>query len=488
VEASALSAPAGLHRGSVGGSLLRLRSDEQLVALFRAGNEEAFDVIHDRYRQRLFGYARQMLGGSRSDAEDVLQDVFLRAYRALRADGRPVSLRAWLYRVAHNRCVDHLRRPVPAVADVFEMSRAPLRDPLVEAEQREDLRRLVVDVRRLPSQQRSALLMREMNGMTYTELADALETTVPAVKSLLVRARIGLVEAIEARDADCADIRHDLAASYDRGVRTSGHARRHLRDCTGCTRYRAQLREVRRGFAALSPSPAPAGVLAKLLGLGGASSGAAAAGGGSVAVGGGAAAAVSATKVAALVCCAAALTGGAAVVRVHEAGAPPAPRAVRAHPGAAAGAAPRQATVRASAAAAALPARGRAGREGGPGAAVRPAAGVDPTSSSGDGQSDGNGGAMAPDETPSAGDRATDGPTAEPPLAGVLPPGTEPATGSGPAEPAASGSPPSATAASNTEPAPGSAPPPGGTATSGSSSSSSGSSGGGAGAGVASRP
>ena len=67
------------------------------------------------------------------------------------------------------------------------------------------------DVGRLPEHQRSALLMREIDGMSYADLAGALDVTVPAVKSLLVRARIGLVEAAEARDADCAEIRHDLA-------------------------------------------------------------------------------------------------------------------------------------------------------------------------------------------------------------------------------------------------------------------------------------
>ena len=96
MEASALRAPAGLSRISVAAPLLRLRSDDQLVALFRMGNEDAFRVIYDRYRQRMFAYTRQMLAGSRSDAEDALQDVFLRAYSALRADGRPVTLRAWL--------------------------------------------------------------------------------------------------------------------------------------------------------------------------------------------------------------------------------------------------------------------------------------------------------------------------------------------------------------------------------------------------------
>src|SRR3712207_8442939 len=91
-----------MARLSVAGPLLRLRSDEQLVALFRAGSDDAFGVLHDRYRQRLFAYVRQMLSGnSRQDAEDVLQDVFVRAFRALRADERAVNVRAWLYRVAH---------------------------------------------------------------------------------------------------------------------------------------------------------------------------------------------------------------------------------------------------------------------------------------------------------------------------------------------------------------------------------------------------
>src|SRR5438067_12444637 len=112
MEASAIHAPAGLSRAPRPLVLLRLRSDDQLLALFRDGDDEAFGILHDRYRQRLFGYVRQMLSaGSRQDAEDVLQDVFVRAYGALRADGREMNVRAWLYRVAHNRCIDQLRRP-----------------------------------------------------------------------------------------------------------------------------------------------------------------------------------------------------------------------------------------------------------------------------------------------------------------------------------------------------------------------------------------
>ena len=325
MEASALPAPAGLNRIAGSGRLLRLRSDEQLLALFRAGHDEAFRVIHDRYRQRLFVYARQMLSGSRSDADDALQDVFLRAYHALRADGRPVALRAWLYRVAHNRCIDQLRRPVPPPADVFDVHRAPLHDPLVEAERREDLRRLVADVRRLPEQQRSALLMRELEGLSYQELAVALDVTIPAIKSLLVRARVGLVEAIEARDTACVDIRAELALANDKGVRAGGRARRHLHDCAACRDYRVALRATQRTLAGLNPS-GPVTMLAKIIGIGGGSSAAA----GGAAVAGGGAAAVTATKVVTVVCCVAVVGGGAAEV-AREAAAPapvPAPAKV----------------------------------------------------------------------------------------------------------------------------------------------------------------
>ena len=152
---------------------------------------------------------------------------------------------------------------------------------------------------------------------------------MPAVKSLLVRARVGLVEAAQARDADCEDIRADLLGSYDRGVKASAHARKHLRHCCGCREYRAALRGVRRSFAALNAGPL-ALAAAKLVGLGSGGSvasggGAATIGGGVATVGGGAAAVGSsaaggavtfgACKVAAVVCTAALTAGGAVEVR-----------------------------------------------------------------------------------------------------------------------------------------------------------------------------
>jgi RNA polymerase sigma factor (sigma-70 family) len=266
------------------------------VALFRAGHDEAFRVIHDRYRQRLFAYTRQMLP-RRQDAEDALQDIFVRAYSGLRANHRELALRAWLYRVAHNRCIDELRRPAPPPPEVIQLLRAPVHDPIAEADQRESLRRLIADVRRLPDQQRSALLMRELGGMSYADLSAALGVTVPAVKSLLVRARLALGQALVARDTACSDIREELIVAHDRGLRPGATARRHMRDCSGCREFRHQLRGVSRRFAAIVPTLGPLGVLANLLGVGGAGSGAA---GGALAAGGAAGTSTAVVSVGAL--------------------------------------------------------------------------------------------------------------------------------------------------------------------------------------------
>ncbi len=303
MEASALPATVGLARTrtAIGAPLLRIRSDEQLVSMFRSGNEDAFRAIHDRYRQRLVAYTRQMLAGSTADAEDAVQEIFVRAYSGLRASQRELALRAWLYRVAHNRCIDELRRPqtVPT-EEIPAMAAGTGPDPVAQTEQRDVLRRLIADVQRLPDQQRSALLMRELGGMAYADVSGALGVSIPAVKSLLVRARIGLAQASEARDTACARIREDLIDSHDRGVRSSGLARRHMRDCPNCRRFRSEVRGVSRQLAAFVPPLGPIGVVAKLLGLGSAGGGGAAASSGAVAGGGAAAATGAAASAGAL--------------------------------------------------------------------------------------------------------------------------------------------------------------------------------------------
>jgi RNA polymerase sigma factor (sigma-70 family) len=176
-------------------TFLRAQRDERLVARLRAGDERAFEVLVDRYRGRLLGFCRGILG-SNEDAEDVLQEVFVAAHDAIMADEREIHVRPWLYRIARNRCLNHLRRHRPETNGPLDEH---LHDNGVttadEAERRQELRDLVAGIRALPETQRNALLLRELEALSYDEIAASLDTTVPAVKSLLVRARISLARA-----------------------------------------------------------------------------------------------------------------------------------------------------------------------------------------------------------------------------------------------------------------------------------------------------
>src|SRR5215210_6473205 len=122
MEASALRQSAALPALAGRSPLLRLQSDERLVALTRRGHNGAFEALVQRYQPRLLAFCRHMLS-SQEDAEDVLQEVFAASFNALLADERPINARPWLYRIARNRCLNHLRRALPAgqdSMDVFE--------------------------------------------------------------------------------------------------------------------------------------------------------------------------------------------------------------------------------------------------------------------------------------------------------------------------------------------------------------------------------
>ena len=271
--------------------LLKLQGDEHLIAMARAGNPGAFEAIVDRYQGRLLGFCRQMLG-STEDAEDVLQEVFVNAYRAMLADEREINLRPWLYRIARNRCLNHLRKPTADAQESMDM--VPEVEAASTAEKvhnREEFRQLLTDVGKLPETQRSALLLREMDAMSYEEIAQAMETSVPSVKSLLVRARISLAEASQARQLTCGEVRLDLAEAAEGLRKLSGPVRRHVRDCEECKDFRSQLRSNDKVLAALvpvGPLVALKGFIASKLGLGGAGTGGAATATGAGATGAGA--------------------------------------------------------------------------------------------------------------------------------------------------------------------------------------------------------
>ena len=179
--------------------LLRAAGDEKLVALTRRGRDDAYELLIERYRARLFAFCQHMLR-SREDAEDVLQEVYVAALRAIRADDRPIQVKPWLYKIARNRCLNHIRRPsaVP-VESMDSLQRASGESAAEAVAGRERLREIVADVHELPEQQRAALVLREFDALSYQQIAETLDTTVPAVKSLLVRARMGLASAAMAR-------------------------------------------------------------------------------------------------------------------------------------------------------------------------------------------------------------------------------------------------------------------------------------------------
>jgi RNA polymerase sigma factor (sigma-70 family) len=210
VEVSALKSPstAAALRGP--SPLLRLQSDERLIALTRRGHHAAFEALFSRYQARLLAFCRHMLG-SKEDAEDVLQEVFVAAFNAVLGDDRAINVRPWLYRIARNRSLNHLRRASAIGVDSMDIHFAD--GGMSTGEQvmrRESFRLLIGDVQQLPETQRTALLLREIDALSYEQIAQTMETTVPSVKSLLVRARISLAEAAEARKLSCEEVRQEL--------------------------------------------------------------------------------------------------------------------------------------------------------------------------------------------------------------------------------------------------------------------------------------
>jgi RNA polymerase sigma factor (sigma-70 family) len=242
LEASALRHSAGLPALAGRSPLLRLQSDEKLVALIRRGHHGAFEALVQRYQPRLLAFCRHMLS-SREDAEDVLQEVFAAAFNAICADERPINARPWLYRIARNRCLNHLRRPQPAgqdSMDVFERDGGTSTADTVH--KREEFRHIVCDVQELPETQRTALLLREIDALSYDQIAEAMDTTVPSVKSLLVRARVALAEASEARLLTCEEARLELGQVAEGLARSSPPVRRHLKACERCRIFKGELR------------------------------------------------------------------------------------------------------------------------------------------------------------------------------------------------------------------------------------------------------
>ena len=230
----------------------RRDSDERLVALARADDEQAFERLYARYRPHLLAFCRH-LTGQREDAEDAVQYTFYVTYREIVETTRPLDLRPWLFTVARNRCSSLLRRrrahPTLRALDGREAATEP---PPDELERREELRDLIRDLQALPEQQREALLLSEIADLRHVEIARIIGVSPAKVKALVFQARSSLTSTREARDADCEDIRRELATHSGAALRRR-RLRRHVRWCAGCRAFEHALGEQRKGIAALVP-------------------------------------------------------------------------------------------------------------------------------------------------------------------------------------------------------------------------------------------
>jgi hypothetical protein len=198
--------------------------------------------------------------------------------------------------------------------DVFERDGGATTADTVHT--REEFRQIVADVQELPETQRTALLLREIDALSYEQIAEAMDTTVPSVKSLLVRARVSLAEAAEARLLTCGEVRLELGQVAEGLARTSAPVRRHLRTCERCKIFRRELRHTGRALAAVYPVGGLVVIKKFILAKLGAAGGGAAAS----AAGGGAAAGGAAAGSGAAVAGAGAMAGSATAGGVISAG------------------------------------------------------------------------------------------------------------------------------------------------------------------------
>jgi RNA polymerase sigma factor (sigma-70 family) len=246
------------------------RSDTELLGQLRRGDEQAFAELCDRHAAELRRYARRVLRAHHELGEDVVQEALARAHRALRRDQRHLHVRAYLFRIVRNCCLDelarlrtdsvalHLLRPGDEPASLSEPHEATL--------QRDATLNALADVAGLPAAQRHALVRRELDGLSHEELARELGVSVKATKNLVHRARANLARTAEARDARCDDIRHELLVAHDRHRRPPMHALRHAALCKDCRAFRTALKASRQRLATLVPAPAGLGLLALLAG------------------------------------------------------------------------------------------------------------------------------------------------------------------------------------------------------------------------------
>ena len=227
--------------------------EEELVAGAQAGSTEAFEALFRRYRDRIAGYVRSSV---RDDGrtEDVVQEIFFSAHSSLGSLENPGAFRSWLYQIARNACLDEARRRSRQDEMVFGWEEFPPPDERIvihhqgadrALSQKEELAHLTQALDGLPPSQHEALVLRELEGMSYDEIGRRMRLSRHAVESVLFRARRGLRgEYSDIQTGRRCRRMQALMATIAEGMGDLRERRkliRHMRDCSSCRREAAAL-------------------------------------------------------------------------------------------------------------------------------------------------------------------------------------------------------------------------------------------------------
>jgi len=170
-----------------------MRTDEELVALATSGDADSFNLLVQRWERPIYALAYRVIG-RQEEAQDVCQETFLRAYRSLPGFKGEAKFSSWVYRIALNLCRDWMRKqkrtPVmqaPEGVDIQDMAaeRGPV-ESIEDLVSRKQLSAVVGEaMKRLPEEQRTAIVLKEYHGMTFQEIADLQGCPLSTVKTRL---------------------------------------------------------------------------------------------------------------------------------------------------------------------------------------------------------------------------------------------------------------------------------------------------------------
>src|ERR671931_2020196 len=221
----------------------------------RARADRAFEKLYQRHVGDVYRYALVVMRNP-DDAEDVTQTTFMNAYRAFANGERPRTPQNWLITIAHNVCRQRFRqlqrRPNETPLEEDEIAQIAPDDETPSAE---DIRRALSH---LAFNQRAALVMRELEGRSYTEIAEILDLSTSAVETLIFRARRALREQLEG-SLTCGEAEFAISRQLDGRLSRNerGQLRAHLRECQECASFARRQRAQRGALKSLALVPVP---------------------------------------------------------------------------------------------------------------------------------------------------------------------------------------------------------------------------------------